>query len=55
MNVLKAAAPLAVHPNTVYARLNRVTEITGLSARSSHALTDLITVADARADGAARR
>ena len=54
MNVLKAAARLAVHPNTVYARLNRVTEITGLSARSYHALTDLITVADARAESAAR-
>jgi PucR C-terminal helix-turn-helix domain/GGDEF-like domain len=48
MNVLKAAARLSVHPNTVYSRLNRVSEITGLDARSYHALTDLITVADAR-------
>ena len=54
MNVLKAAARLAVHPNTVYARLHRVTEITGLSARNYHALTDLITVAEARSGGAAQ-
>ena len=54
MNVLKAAARLAVHPNTVYARLQRVSEITGLSARSYHALTDLITVAEARSGGVAQ-
>jgi hypothetical protein len=48
MNVLKAAARLSVNPNTVYARLNRVSEITGLDARSYRALTDLLTVADAR-------
>lgn len=49
MNLLKAAARLAVHPNTIYARLNRIRDITGLNARAYHALTDLITVADARA------
>jgi PucR C-terminal helix-turn-helix domain len=52
MNVLKAAARLAVHPNTVYARLSRVGDITGLDARGYRALTDLITVADARAGAA---
>ncbi|MCL4745506.1 MAG: helix-turn-helix domain-containing protein [Burkholderiaceae bacterium] len=52
MNLLKAAARLGVHPNTIYARLNRVLEVTGLNARSYNALTDLITVADARVAGA---
>ncbi len=48
MNLLKAAARLGVHPNTVYARLNRIRDITGLNARAYHPLTDLLTVADAR-------
>ncbi|HEY5636006.1 MAG TPA: helix-turn-helix domain-containing protein [Burkholderiales bacterium] len=48
MNLLKAAARLEVHPNTLYARLNRIREITGLNARGYFALTDLLTVADAR-------
>ena len=39
---------LTVHPNTLYARLNRVRDVTGLDARGYYALTDLITVADAR-------
>lgn len=53
MNVLQAATRLAVHPNTVYARFNRIQEITGLDARGYHALTDLITVLDSRAAVAA--
>lgn len=48
MNLLKAAARLEVHPNTLYARLNRIREITGLNARAYFALSDLMTVADAR-------
>ncbi len=48
MNLLKAAARLELHPNTVYARLNRIRDITGLNARAYYALTDLLTVADAR-------
>lgn len=52
MNLLKAAARLAVHPNTIYARLNRIREITGLNARACHALSDLLTVAGARAAAA---
>jgi len=51
MNLLKAAARLEVHPNTIYARLNRIRDVTGLNARAYHALADLITVADARAVG----
>ena len=49
MNVLKAAARLELHPNTVYARFHRIEQISGMNARAYHALTDLITVADARA------
>jgi sugar diacid utilization regulator len=48
MNLLKAAARLAVHPNTVYARLNRIRDTTGLNARAFHALCDLLTVAETR-------
>jgi hypothetical protein len=49
MNVLKAALRLAVHPNTVYTRMKRIGDVTGLNPRGYDALTDLITVADARA------
>ena len=52
MNLLKAAARLGVHANTVYARLNRIEEITGLNARGYSTLTDLLAVADARVAGA---
>jgi hypothetical protein len=48
MNVLKAAAQLAVHPNTLYARFNRIRDVTGLNARVYHSLTDLLTVIDSR-------
>ena len=46
MNVLKAAQLLGVHPNTVYARLQRIFEITQLQATSFHALSDLLAVSD---------
>ncbi len=52
MNLLKAAARLGLHPNTLYARLNRINDITGLNARGYAALTDLLTVVDAREAGA---
>ena len=48
MNVLKAAEQLSVHPNTVYSRLQKILDITGLEARSYHALTELLIVADSR-------
>ena len=48
MNVLKAAGKLSVHPNTLYARLQKILDITGLEARSYHALTELLIVADCR-------
>jgi hypothetical protein len=48
MNVLKAAETLTVHPNTVYSRLQKILDITGLQARSYHALTELLIVSDCR-------
>jgi hypothetical protein len=50
MNVLKAAEILAVHPNTIYARFQRIIEITNLDARSYYALTELLIVADCRSE-----
>ena len=44
MNVQQSAVALEVHPNTVYARLDRVNELTGLDARSFHALNELLIV-----------
>lgn len=48
MNVLKAAEKLSVHPNTIYARLQKILDITGLEAHSYHALSELLIVADCR-------
>jgi PucR-like helix-turn-helix protein/diguanylate cyclase with GGDEF domain len=53
MNIVKAAQSLGVHPNTVYARLQRIFEITQLQATSFHALNDLL--ASAIAGGEMRR
>lgn len=51
MNVLKAAQVLGMHPNTIYARLQRILDITGLQARSYGALTDLLIVCDCNRHG----
>jgi len=48
MNVLKTAEQLSVHPNTIYTRFQRILDITGSDARSYHALTELLIVADCR-------
>ena len=48
MNVLKTAQRLSVHPNTIYSRLQKILDVTGLQARSYHALTELLIVADCR-------
>jgi hypothetical protein len=49
MNLQKAAAALAVHPNTVYARLERVRELTGLDGQRYHDLTELLLATECRA------
>ncbi len=46
MNVQGAARALAVHPNTIYARMQRITEITGLDGLRYHGLTELLLAAD---------
>ena len=48
MNVLKTAETLSVHPNTVYSRFQKILDITDSDARSYHALTELLIVADCR-------
>jgi len=37
---------LSVHPNTMYARMEKILDITELDARSYHALTELLVVAE---------
>lgn len=48
MNALKTAETLSVHPNTIYSRFQKIMDITGADARSYHALTELLIVADCR-------
>lgn len=42
MNVLKAAKALGLHPNTIYARMQRIEKITGLSPTNYHGLTEML-------------
>lgn len=46
MNVQRAARELRVHANTLYARLERVNDLTGLNAQRYHDLTHLLLAAD---------
>jgi hypothetical protein len=46
MNVQGAARGLHVHANTIYARLQRIEDLTGLSAQRYHDLTHLLLAAD---------
>lgn len=46
MNVQLAARALALHPNTIYARLQRISDLTGLDGRRYHHLTELLLAAD---------
>ena len=46
MNILKAAEMMAIHPNTIYARLQRIQDISGLQPRSFDALNELLIVCD---------
>jgi PucR C-terminal helix-turn-helix domain/GGDEF-like domain len=48
MNVQKAAAALLVHPNTVYSRMGRIRELTGLDSQRYHDLTELLLVIECR-------
>lgn len=48
MNVLRAAKALSVHANTVYGRLQKIADLTGLDARRYDALTELLLATDCR-------
>lgn len=48
MNLLKTAEILSVHPNTIYARTQKILDITGLDMKSYHGLTELLLVADSQ-------
>ena len=42
MNVLRTAQTLEIHPNTIYARMRRIRELTGLDPLNYHALTEML-------------
>lgn len=46
LNIQAAARGLGKHPNTVYARLLRIKELTGLDGQRYHGLTELLLAAD---------
>ena len=48
MNVQRTAKSLEIHPNTIYARMQRIEDITGLNALSYHALTELLLAFECR-------
>lgn len=45
MNVMSAAQFLELHPNTIYARFTKISDITGLDPRAYHELTELLIIA----------
>ncbi|WP_162914468.1 PucR family transcriptional regulator [Taklimakanibacter lacteus] len=51
MNVQKAARLLGKHPNTIYIRIERIRELTGLDGQRYHDLTELLLGADCAAAG----
>ena len=52
MNVLKTAKALSIHPNTIYARMQRINDITALNPLSFNALTELLLAMDCVSDNA---
>jgi sugar diacid utilization regulator len=46
MNVQQAGRQLNVHPNTIYSRLGRIKELTGLDGQRHHDLVELLLAAD---------
>lgn len=42
MNVLKTAEAMNIHPNTIYARLQKIEDVTGKNALEYHALTEML-------------
>ncbi|MBT8098448.1 MAG: helix-turn-helix domain-containing protein [Gammaproteobacteria bacterium] len=52
MNVLKAARLLKVHPNTIYARMQKLNGLTRHDALGYHGLTELLLATECRRKGA---
>lgn len=48
MNVQQAARALRLHPNTLYARMQRINRLTGLNTQRYHHLTELLLAIDCR-------
>jgi sugar diacid utilization regulator len=46
MNVLKAAKALSIHPNTIYARMQKIENLTARNPLSYNALTELLLAVD---------
>jgi len=46
LNMQKAARILGRHPNTVYSRIERIRDLTGLDGQRYHDLTELLLSAD---------
>lgn len=42
MNALRAAKDLGIHPNTLYARMRKIRDLTGLDPLNYHALTEML-------------
>ena len=53
MNVLKTARALSVHPNTIYARMQRITDVAGISPLGYHGLTEILLAIECRRGGEA--
>ncbi len=51
MNVQEAARRLDVHPNTIYARAEKLEELTGKDMLSWHDLTELLLASELQPDG----
>jgi len=50
MNVLRAAKHLKIHPNTIYARAQKISDITGKNLLVYHDLTELLLAIECRQD-----
>ena len=48
MNILKAARLLKLHPNTIYARMEKIKTLTGLDGQHYHDLTELLLAVDSQ-------
>ncbi len=46
MNVMKAAEALTIHPNTIYARMQKIERLTGRNPLEYHALTELLLIVE---------